>query len=98
MLALIYMSIGAFAGRYCGRPEASGLLPPIGLVVACAGIAQIAYAAVQLLLGAPFSFPDFLGRVLLTQMALTALLAPLVLLLVRRLLREPVMLEPGANT
>lgn len=97
VLALIYMSIGAFAGRYCGRPEASGLLAPIGLIVACAGVAQIAYAAVQLLLGAPFDFPDFLGRALLTQMALTALIAPLVLLLTRRLLREPVMLEPGGS-
>jgi rod shape-determining protein MreD len=97
VLALIYMAIGAFAGRYCGRPEASGLLAPIGLVVACAGAAQIAYAAVQLLLGAPFDFPDFLGRVLLAQMALSALLAPLVLLLTRQMLKKPVVLEPGAS-
>jgi len=97
VLALIYMALGAFAGRYCGRPEASGLLAPIGLIVACAGVAQIAYAAVQLLLGAPFSLPDFLGPVLLSQMALTALLAPLVLLLSRRLLKEPRVLEPGAS-
>ena len=96
VLALIYMAVGAFAGRYCGRPEASGLVAPIGLIVASAGVAQIAYAAVQLLLGAPFSFPDFLGRVLLAQMVLTALLAPVVLLTLRRVLGRPLLLEPGA--
>ena len=97
VLAVIFMGIGAFCGRYCGRPEASGLLAPIGLIVACAGIAQVAYAAVQLSLGAPFSFPNFLGRVLLAQMVLTALLSPPILLLVRRALKEPFMLEPGAR-
>jgi len=97
VLAVIYMSLGAFCGRYCGRPEASGLVAPIGLIVACAGITQVAYAAVLVSLGAPFSFPTFIGRVLLAQMVLTALLSPPMLLLVRKVLKQPVLVEPGAG-
>ena len=96
--AIIYMAIGAYCGRYCGRPEAQGLLAPIGLIVACSGAALIGYFGMHLLLGAPLGLPGFLGRVLLPQMALTALIAPAVLLVVRRLLKKPFVLEPGYAT
>lgn len=93
-LALLYLIAGAFCGRYCGRPEASGLVAPVALAVAAAGFVQIGYLGLQLLLDVSVSAGYFTARILLTHMLLTALLSPPVLLIVRRALRGPRVLEP----
>jgi rod shape-determining protein MreD len=96
VLALLYLVVGAFAGRYTERQEAEGLLVPLGLSVAAAGVVQAAYAGVHLLLGegAPAAF--LVASVIIPQMALTALLSPPVLLAARRLLGAPRVVEPFA--
>jgi hypothetical protein len=62
--------------------------------VVAAGVVQVGYALLQVLLGQGLSPALFVARVLVPQMALTALLAPPVLLVARRLLGSPRMVEP----
>ena len=88
-LALIYLGAGAFAGRYFGRREVQGPLGSLVLTVIVAGLVQLAYLGLHLLIGAPIGFTDFVGRVLLPTMILTALLSAPVLLLIRRALGRP---------
>jgi rod shape-determining protein MreD len=94
VLALIYMAVGAACGRYAGREESEGILPPVVLCVAAAAFAQLAYLLVQVLLGTPIFAADFTARVLVPTLALTALVAAPVLLIVRRVLRAH-RREPG---
>lgn len=88
-LALIYLGVGVFAGRYFGRREAQGPLGSLVLAVIVAGVVQIAYLGLHLLVGTGVDPADFVSRVLLTTMLLTALLSAPVLLLVRRALGRP---------
>lgn len=88
-LALIYLCAGAFAGRYFGRREVQGPLGSLVLSVIIAGLVQLAYLGLHLLIGAPVEFTDFLGRVVLPTMLLTALLSAPILLLVRWALGRP---------
>lgn len=92
VLALLYLIVGWWCGRYAERPGT--VVTPLVLVVAAAGFVQLGYALVQLMLGTSVPASTLVGRVLLPQMALTALLAPPVLLVARRLLGEPRALEP----
>ncbi|MDX6647587.1 MAG: hypothetical protein QOK40_3314, partial [Miltoncostaeaceae bacterium] len=89
VLALLYLAVGAFCGRYTERPEAAGLVVPLSLMVVAAGFVQVGYAVTQALLGADVSPARTVIRLLVPQMALTALLGPPVLLAVRRVLKEP---------
>lgn len=88
-LALIYLGAGAFAGRYFGRREVQGPLGSLVLSVIVAGMVQLAYLGLHMLVGAPVEFGDFVGRVLLPTMLLTALLSAPVLLVIRRSLSRP---------
>ena len=94
VLALLYLAVGAFCGRYTERPEAAGVVLPLGLMVVAAGFVQVGYAITQALLGADVSPARTVIRLLIPQMALTALLGPPVLLVIRRVLKEPRTLEP----
>lgn len=96
VLALIYLVIGAWCGRYCSRGEASTLAAPLVLSVAAALFAQFGVMVFQLLLGTQMPATEFLGDVLLPTLALTALLSPPVLLVGRRLLGPPRVVEPYA--
>lgn len=89
VLALLYLAVGAWCGRYCEREEASSLLAPLALSVAAALAVQIGYMAVQLMLGNRMPASDFVAEVLFPTVALTALLSPPVLLVGRRVLGAP---------
>lgn len=94
VLALLYMTVGWFAGRYTERPEGETLVVPLGLAVLGAGFVQVAYAGVHVLLGETVPAAYLVGNIVLPTMALTALLAPPVLLVIRRILGGPQLLEP----
>lgn len=94
VLALLYLAVGVWCGQYCEREESSSLLAPLALsVVAVLGV-QLGYMLFQLLLGHFMPASEFVGRVLLPTLALTALLSPPVLLVARRLLGPPRVVEP----
>lgn len=95
VMALLYLVAGWFCGRYCERPESHGVLPALVLAVGTAGFMQLGYAAVQMLLGESIFPADFTARLLVPSLALTALILPPVLLLMRRLLGEPRVYEPA---
>ena len=69
------------------------------LSVAAAFFVQLGYLVFQLLLGYKMPASEFVGAVLLPTLALTALLSPPVLLVGRRLLGAPRVVEPyGLST
>jgi rod shape-determining protein MreD len=84
--ALLYLAVGAVAGRYAGRPEASRPLAAIVISVAAAGAVEVGYALVQAMLGTTLGAAELVGSVILPTMVLTALLAAPVLLIARRVL------------
>jgi rod shape-determining protein MreD len=94
VLALLYLIVGAWCGRYCGREESTTLTAPLVLSVAAAFFVQLGYLLFQLLLGYHMPASEFVGAVLLPTLALTALLSPPVLLVARRLLGAPRVVEP----
>lgn len=96
VLALLYLVIGAWCGRYCSRGESSPLAAPLVLSVAAALVVQIGVMVFQLLLGNQMAPSEFLLSALLPTLALTALLSPPVLLIGRRLLGPPRVVEPYA--
>ena len=69
-------------------------LAPLVLSVAAAFFVQLGYLVFQLLLGYKMPASEFVGAVLLPTLALTALLSPPVLLVGRRLLGAPRVVEP----
>lgn len=93
VLALLYLIVGAWCGRYCEREEASGLAAPLVLSVAAAFAVQIGFALVELMLGSRMPPSEFVGGVLVPTLALTALLSPPVVLVARRLLGAPRVVE-----
>ena len=95
-LALLYLAVGAWCGRHCGRRESSGLLQPLVLSVVAAGFVQVGYALFHLLLGIRMPAADFVGQALLPGLALTLLLSAPVLLAARKLLGEARVMEPYA--
>ncbi len=95
VLALLYVIVGAWSGRFTDRPEAHGIGLPMGLIVAAAAFVQVGYAVVQLLLGAEATASVIALRIVVPGVVLSALLAPLVLLVARRLLGAPRVVEPG---
>lgn len=94
VLALLYLIVGAWCGRYCESEESSSLLAPLALSVVAALGVQLGYLVFQLLLGHHMPASEFVGRVLFPTLALTALLSPPVLLIARRLLGAPRVVEP----
>jgi rod shape-determining protein MreD len=94
VLALVYLAVGAWCGRYCGREESGTLLAPLVLSVAAALVTQLGYLVFQLLLGSEMPASEFVAELLLPTLALTALLSPPVLLVGRRLLGAPRLVEP----
>jgi len=93
VLALLYLAVGVWCGRYCGREESSSLAAPLILTVVAALAVQVGYMLFQLLLGNRMPASDFVGEVLVPTLALTALLSPPVLLVARRLLGAPRVVE-----
>lgn len=93
VLALLYLAVGAWCGQYCEREESSSLLAPLGLSVVAALAVQIGYMLFQLLLGNRMPASEFVAEVLFPTLALTALLSPPVLLVARRLLGRPRVVE-----
>jgi rod shape-determining protein MreD len=98
VLALLYLSVGAWCGRYCESEESSSLLAPLVLSVVAALAVQLGYLGFQLLLGRHMPASEFVGRVLFPTLALTALLSPPILLVARRVLGAPRVVEPYAMT
>jgi rod shape-determining protein MreD len=99
VLALLYLIVGAWCGRYCGREESTTLAAPLVLSVVAAFVVQLGYLIFQLLLGYKMPASGFVGDLLLPTLALTALLSPPVLLVARRLLGGPRVVEPyGLST
>jgi rod shape-determining protein MreD len=96
VLALTYLVVGAFCGRYCEGRESASLLAPLALSVAAAAAVQLGYALFQVLLGQSMPPSEFVAEVLVPTAALTALLSPPVLLVGRRLLGEARVVEPYA--
>jgi len=97
VLALLYLIVGAVAGRYCGRTESRRLWEPLAMALAAALFVQLGYGLVQLLLGKSAGSPaGFVGSLLIPTLVLTALLTPPVLLAARKLLGEPRIVEPYA--
>jgi rod shape-determining protein MreD len=94
VLALLYLAVGAWCGRYCEREESSSLAAPLVLSVASALAVQLGYLIFELLLGNDMPASDFVAELLLPTLALTALLSPPVLLIGRRLLGAPRVVEP----
>lgn len=94
VLALLYLIAGWFAGRFTDRPEAETLLMPLVLSVGAAGFVQAAYAVVHMLLGETLPASFLVANIVLPQMALTALLTAPVLLVARRVLGSPRVVEP----
>ena len=94
VLALLYLVIGAWCGRYCSRDESSTLAAPLVLSVAAALVTQIGVMIFQLMLGTHMGASEFIVSVLLPTLALTALLSPPVLLIGRRLIGPPRVVEP----
>jgi rod shape-determining protein MreD len=97
VMALLYLAVGAWFGRYCGREESSGLLAPLLLSVVATLFVQLGYAVFQLLLGNSMPASEFVAQLLLPTVALTALLSPPVLLVGRRLLGGPRVVEPWSR-
>ena len=94
VLALLYLAVGAFCGRYCEREESASLLAPLALSVVAALFVQLGYLMFQLLLGNDMPASQLVGQVIFPTVALTALLSPPVLLVGRRLLGHPRVIEP----
>jgi len=86
--------VGAFCGRYCEREESASLLAPLALSVVAALFVQLGYLMFQLLLGNDMPASQLVGQVIFPTVALTALLSPPVLLVGRRLLGHPRVIEP----
>jgi len=95
VLALLYLAVGVWCGRFTDRPEASTIALPLGLIVAAAAFVQVGYALFQLLLGTEVAASVIALRIVVPTVALSALLAPPVLLVARRLLGAPMVVEPG---
>lgn len=94
VLALLYLMVGAWCGRYCEREEATTLVAPLALSVVGAMVVQLGYMLVRLMLGQTMPPARFVADVMLPTLILTALLSPPVLLAGRRLLGEPHVAEP----
>ena len=95
VLALLYLAVGVWCGCFTDRPEASTIALPLGLIVAGAAFVQVGYALFQLLLGTEVAASAIALRIVVPTVALSALLAPPVLLVARRLLGAPIVVEPG---
>ncbi len=95
VMALLYLAVGAWCGRFADRPEASTIGLPLGLIVAGAAFVQVGYASFQWLLGTDATASVIAMRIVVPTVALSALLGPPVLLVARRLLGAPIDVEPG---
>lgn len=93
VLAMLYLIVGAWCGRYCERQESTSLFAPLALSVAAAFAVQIGLLAFELMLGNRMPASDFVAELLVPTLALTALLSPPVLLVARRLLGAPRVVE-----
>lgn len=98
VLALLYLIVGAWCGRYCEREEGASLSAPLALSVVAALFVQFGYMAVRLMLGDSMPPSVFVAQVLFPTLVLTALLSPPVLLIGRRLLGAPQNIEPAGLT
>jgi rod shape-determining protein MreD len=97
VLALLYLAVGAWCGRYCEREESSSLIAPLLLSVVATLAVQLGYAVFQLLLGGSMPASEFVAQLLLPTVCLTALLSPPILLVGRRLLGAPRVVEPWSR-
>ncbi len=96
VFALLYLVVGVVAGRYCEREESKSLWAPLAFTVVAALFVQVGFALVQVSLGKSLDTPSFVASALVPSLILTALLTPPVLLLARRVLGRPRIVEPYA--
>jgi rod shape-determining protein MreD len=94
VMALLYLAVGAWCGRYCEREESASVLAPLALSVVAVLAVQVGYLAFQLLLGNHMPASELVGQVIFPTVALTALLSSPILLVGRRLLGAPRVVEP----
>lgn len=94
VLALVYLSVGAFSGRFASGPRPSGLMTPLLRVIGVAAVVQVALLGVQILLGASVSGSAFLTRILVPSVALTVLVAAPLLGVADRVMGSPRVVEP----
>ena len=95
MLALLYLVVGAWCGRYCEREESASLLAPAGAVGGRPPSSSSSATSSSSSCWATRCPPrSSWAPVLLPTLALTALLSPPVLLVGRRLLGAPRVVEP----
>lgn len=94
-LGLIYLAIGWGAGRLCGRDEFDGLLGALAVCIAGEIVVQFGEAFVQVMFARSLDPGDVL-RATLASVILTALVSVPVVAIVRRILGEPVTVEPFA--
>jgi rod shape-determining protein MreD len=97
VLALLYLAVGAWCGRYCERVESTSLLAPLLLSVVATLAVQLGYAVFQLLIGGSMPASEFVAQLLLPTVCLSALLSPPILLVGRRLLGAPRVVEPWSR-
>ena len=97
VLALLYLAVGAWCGRYCEREESTSLLAPLLLSVVATLAVQLGYAVFQLLIGGSMPASEFVAQLLLPTVCLSALLSPPILLVGRRLLGAPRVVEPWSR-
>jgi rod shape-determining protein MreD len=95
VLALLYLVVGAWCGRYCERQESTSVTVPLVLSVAAAFFVQFGYMLVRLMLGDSMPPSEFVAAVVAPTLLLTALLSPPVVLVGRRLLGAPRAIEPA---
>jgi rod shape-determining protein MreD len=93
VLALLYLAVGYWCGRFVDRPEAESLGLPVLLVVAASAFVQVGYAAFQMLLGTDVMASAVAGRIIVPTILLTGLASFPVLLVARRLLGAPMDVE-----
>ena len=97
VLALLYLAVGAWCGRYCEREESTSLLAPLLLSVVATLAVQLGYAVFQLLIGGSMPASELVAQLLLPTVCLSALLSPPILLVGRRLLGAPRVVEPWSR-
>lgn len=95
--ALLYLIVGAVAGRYCEREESYSVLPALVMNAAAVAFVQLGYALLQVMLGGHLLASDFARRVIVPTLVLSTLLFPVVLLVARKLLGAPRNYEPRAR-
>lgn len=96
VLALAYVAIGAYCGRFAASSDAPGRWFGVGLVAAAATLVPIWLGVVELLRGDALPMGYLFRDVVFTQLVLSPVVALPAFWAARRLLGEPREVEPWA--